>query len=568
MQQISYLIARLLREHGVDRVFSLCGGHILPVWDALHRLGIRIIDVRDERAAVHMAHAHSDLTGQLGVAVVTAGPGMTNAVTGIANAHISRVPLLVIAGAPPGPQQNMGALQSIPQVDMVRLITQYARTISRAEHILRELDEAIACAEGFGGEPGPAFIEFPTDVLRASIPDAMIDSMRFHARARNIIPASAESIRAAAGLLAKSRRPLVISGRGARDAGNSLHKFLDAYRCVYLDTPESRGLIPDDHPRFMPAMRGRAMREADLVFTVGRSLDFQLAYGSRAVFAEAHFIRAGTTASELRGNRRSEVELFGSPAAVLDALAEKMDGTLTEHDHLWLEEMQVADRNNRQNLIKKMSEMPPGEDGAMHPYRLLGCVRDKLDQNAVVIADGGDFLSFSRIALTGTSYLDCGPFGCLGVGVPFGIAASMAFPDRKVVVMSGDGSFGFNAMELDTCRRHNARVVFIVANNGGWNIERNDQKLNYEGRIIGTELAGCNYAELARSLGVRGERIEHPEDLPAALERAFNHAPALLDVMVTRDAVSPDSMSGLPIVPDTQALTVWDELEKAMRAED
>jgi len=568
MQQVSYLIARLLREHRVDRVFSLCGGHILPVWDALHQLGIRIIDVRDERAAVHMAHAHSDLTGQLGVAVVTAGPGMTNAVTGIANAHISRVPLLVIAGAPPRPQQNMGALQSIPQVDMVRLITRYARTICRAEHILRELDEAIACAEGFGGEPGPAFIEFPTDVLRASIPDAIIDSMRFHARANNMVPASAESMRAAAGLLTKSRRPLVISGRGAKDAGKPLHKFLDAYRCVYLDTPESRGLIPDDHPRFMPAMRGRAMREADMVFTVGRSLDFQLAYGSRAVFAEAHFIRAGTTASELRGNRRSEVELFGSPAAVLDALAEIMDGTLTELDHRWLEEMQAADRNSRQNLIKKMSEMPPGEGGAMHPYRLLECMREKLDQDAVVIADGGDFLSFSRIALTGTSYLDCGPFGCLGVGVPFGIAASMAFPGRKVVVMSGDGSFGFNAMELDTCRRHNARVVFIVANNGGWNIERNDQKLTYEGRIIGTELTGCNYAELARSLGVRGERIERPEDLPAALERAFSNAPALLDVMVTRDAVSPDSMSGLPIVPDTQALTVWDELEKAMREKD
>jgi acetolactate synthase-1/2/3 large subunit len=427
------------------------------------------------------------------------------------------------------------------------------------------LDEAVACAQGHGGEPGPAFIEVPTDVLRASIPDAIIDPLRFRARDVEMIPVSADSIRAAAVLLTKSTRPLVISGRGARDAGRSLHKFLDAYRCVYIDTPESRGLIPDDHPRFMPAMRSRAMREADLVFTIGRSLDFQLAYGSRAVFAEAHFIRAGTTASELRGNRRPEVELFGSPAAVLGALAETMKGTRTEVDHLWLEEMQLADRNNRQNLIKKMSNMPPGEDGAMHPYRLLGCVRDKLDQNAVLIADGGDFLSFSRIALSGTSYLDCGSFGCLGVGVPFGIAASLAFPDRKVVVLSGDGSFGFNAIELDTCRRHNAGVVFIVANNGGWNIERNDQKLNYEGRIVGTELEGCNYAKLARSLGVRGERIENPQDLPAALERAFNNAPAVLDVKVTRDAVSPDSMSGLPIVPDNQALTIWDELERAMQ---
>jgi acetolactate synthase-1/2/3 large subunit len=191
--------------------------------------------------------------------------------------------------------------------------------------------------------------------------------------------------------------------------------------------------------------------------------------------------------------------------------------------------------------------------------------RQKLGRDAVVIADGGDFLSFARIALTGAAYLDCGPFGCLGVGVPFGIAAALALPDRKVVVMSGDGSFGFNAIELDTCRRHQARAVFVVANNGGWNIERNDQKLSFGGRIVGTELEGCDYARLAQAVGVRGERIESPDQLPGALERAFKNAPALLDVAVTRDAVSPDSKSGLPVVPDTQALTAWDDLEKAMR---
>jgi acetolactate synthase-1/2/3 large subunit len=564
MEEISHLIARFLSERNVERVFSLCGGHILPVWDAVHRRGIQIIDVRDERAAVHMAHAHSDLTGRLGVAIVTAGPGMTNAVTGIANASISRVPLLVIAGVPPRPQQNMGALQSLPQVDMVRPITRYARTISRPEHLLRELDEAVASAQGHCGEPGPAFIDFPTDVLRASISDSSIDPIRLRAPEPAILPAATASIRRAAKLLTHSRRPLVISGRGARGAGTSLHKFLDVFRCVYLDTAESRGLIDEDHPRFMPAMRGRAMREADLVLTVGRSLDFQLAYGSRAVFAEAQFIRTGTTPSELRGNRRPEVELFGSPGTVLDALADTIRGTPAKLDAAWLEDMQAADRKNRQGLAEKMRTVPPGEDGAMHPYRLLGCVRAKLNRDAVVVADGGDFLSFARLALTGTSYLDCGPFGCLGVGVPFGIAASLAFPDRQVIVLSGDGSFGFNAIELDTCRRHSARVVFIVANNGAWNIERNDQQFNYGGRIVGTELEGCDYAGLAQSLGVRGDRIEHPHDLPDALERAFNNAPALLDVRVTRDAVSPDSKSGLAIVPDTQALAAWDEFEKAM----
>ena len=312
MEQLSDLIARFLKKRSVDRVFSLCGGHIMPIWDALHRLGVRIIDARDERAAIHMAHAHSELTGRLGVAVVTAGPGMTNAVTGIANAYISRVPLLIIAGMPPGPQQYMGALQAIPQVDVVRSITRYARTVFSPEHSLRELDEAMACAEGHCGEPGPAFIDFPTNVLRASLPDSVPDPTYWRAREAFIIPPDNSKISSAAALLTRSRRPLVISGRGARGAGTALHKFLDAFRCVYLDTPESRGLISEDHPRFMPAMRGRAMREADLVFTVGRSLDFQLAYGSRAVFPEARFIRTGTTPSEIRSNRRSEVEIFSA----------------------------------------------------------------------------------------------------------------------------------------------------------------------------------------------------------------------------------------------------------------
>ena len=439
MEQISNLIARFLKERGVDRVFSLCGGHIMPIWDHLHGLGIRIVDVRDERAAVHMAHAHSELTGRFGVAMVTAGPGLTNAVTGIANAYVSRVPLLVLSGVPPRPQQGMGALQAIPQADMVRLITRYARTVSSAEHVLRELDEAVAYAEGHGGEPGPAYLDFPTDVLRETIPASMIDAMRFRARETPVFSPDAESIGAAAALLAKSKRPLVISGRGAKSAAKSLFKFLEVFECIYLDTAESRGLIPEDHPLFVPAMRGKAMREADLIFTIGRTLDFQLAYGSKAVFPEAQFIRTGTTPSELRGNCRPEVEIFGSPAAVLDALAEKLGEGIAASDQGWLKEMQTADRQSRQNLLNNLCTAPPGKDGAMHPYRLLGCVREKLERDAVVIADGGDFLSFARIALTGAVYLDCGPFGLTGSSSPIiGISESCTGAEGFLISVIAD----------------------------------------------------------------------------------------------------------------------------------
>jgi len=563
MEDVSHLIARFLKERMVDRVFSLCGGHILPIWDHIHRLGIRIIDVRDERAAVHMAHAHRELTGRLGVALVTAGPGMTNAVTGIANAHVSRIPILVISGVPPRPQENMGALQSVPQAEIVRPITRYARTILRAEHVLRELDEAVSCAEGHCGEPGPAFIDFPTDLLREEIPETLVDTSRFRVREFAAVIPSQENIQATVDMLWKATRPLVISGRGTRGAEKGLLQILDALGCVYLDTAEGRGLVPEDHPAYMPAMRGRAMREADVVLTIGRTLDFQLGYGSKAVFPNAGFVRIGRSASELRGNRRADVELFGSSQEVLESLVKTSKGESPATDRAWVEEMRAIDIKRRQGLRQKLLETPPGKDGAMHPYQLLGYVQEALKEDAIVVADGGDFLSFSRIALTGSAYLDCGAFGCLGVGVPFGIASALAFPKRQVVVLSGDGSFGFNAIELDTCRRHEARVVFIVANNGGWNIERNDQKEAYGGRIVGTELEECDYAGLARSLGVHGERVERPEDLPDVIRRAFDQAPAVLDVTVTRDAVSPDAAAGIPGIPNRQALSTWDELEQS-----
>ena len=180
-----------------------------------------------------------------------------------------------------------------------------------------------------------------------------------------------------------------------------------------------------------------------------------------------------------------------------------------------------------------------------------------------MVADGGDILSFARIALTGKTYLDPGRFGCLGVGVPFGISAALAYPERQVIVITGDGAFGLNAIDIDTAKRHGARVVFVVANNAGWNIERNDQIETYGGRIVGTELPACDYASMPRAFGLHGERVDDPANLPAAIKRAFENAPALLDVIVTRDASSPDARSGLPIVPDTQPLSSWDKMEKA-----
>jgi acetolactate synthase-1/2/3 large subunit len=566
--EISFLISKFMAERGVDRIFSLCGGHILPIWDYAARLGIRIIDVRDERAAVHMAQAHVELTGKPGVAMVTAGPGMTNAVTGIANAYISRVPLLVISGRPPRPQEFMGALQDLPQVEIIKPITRYARTIQHANHVLRELDEAFACAAGQGNEPGPAFIDFPTDLLREQIPVPLVDKDRFTSREVFYPDPPPEAVNRALDILWSARRLVMISGRGARGAARSITKLLDKLGCVYLDTTESRGLVPDDHPASMPAVRGRATQEADVVITLGRSLDFQLGYGSPAVFPDARFVRIGTSAAELRSNRRGDVEIYGSISMVLDAILTRLGQGRLSIDAEWIDDLRSHDRVRRDKLQHQLTQAAPGADGAMHPYRLLGCLKDALNRDAVIIADGGDILSFARIALTGGMYMDCGGFGCLGVGVPFGIAAALAYPDKQVVVVSGDGSFGINAIDLDTARRHDARVVFVVANNYAWNIELNDQIASYDGRIVGTELPSCDYAGLARALGLHAERIEDPAKLPDAFKQALEKAPSLLDVIVTRDAISPDGRSGIPVIPDMQPLVQWDDMERVRSGKD
>ena len=561
--EVAFIIAKFLKEHGVDRIFGVCGGHILPIWDHAASLGIRLIDVRDERSAVHMAQAHSELTAQLGVAMVTAGPGMTNAITGIANAHVSRVPLLVISGRPPRPQEYMGALQDLPQPEIIKPITRYARTIHYASHVLSQLDEAIARAEGQGNEPGPVFIEFPTDLLRDTLPKALLEQDCFSPREGFYAIPSPEAIKHAIDILWSAKRLLVISGRGARGAQGSLIRLLDVLGCIYLDTTESRGLVPDDHPSSMPAVRGRAMQEADVLLTVGRSLDFQLGYGSPALFPNTRFVRIGECAIELRGNRRGDVEVFGSTAKVLEAILAEAGKRRSSIDSTWVEEMRQNDRERRERLQVELAQAVPGADGAMHPYRLLGCIRSILSRDAIVVADGGDILSFARIALTGKTYLDPGSFGCLGVGVPFGISAALAYPERQVIVITGDGAFGINAIDIDTAKRHGARVVFVVVNNAGWNIERNDQIETYGGRIVGTELPSCDYAGMARAFGLHGERVDDPANLPEAIKSAFENAPALLDVIVTRDASSPDARSGLPIVPDTQPLSSWDKMEKA-----
>ena len=558
------VIARFLKARGVDRVFGLCGGHIMPIWMCCDAEGIRIVDVRDERAAVYMAHAHSELTGSLGVALVTAGPGMTNAMTGIANAHVSRAPVLVLSGGPPRAQENRGGLQDLPHPDMARPITRYARTVREPSLVLQELDEAVSRALGQGGEPGPVYLDFPTDTLRGEVPKPLQLEEHFRPKPRPVLLPSDGDVTAAVELLWSAKRPLVISGRGARAAGVELRALLDRLGAPYLDTGESKGVVPDSHPSVVAAMRGSVMGQADVVVTIGRRLDFQLAYGSPAVFGAAQFLRIGDAPSEIRDNRRGVVELFAQPAAALTAILRKAGERKPAIDRPWAQELRGKHEERARKLQASMESAASDAEGRIHPNRLLAELQAQLSPDAVVVADGGDFLSFARVALSSSTYLDPGSLGCIGIGTPFGIAAALAFPKRQVVVATGDGAFGFNAMEIDTAVRHRAAVLIVVANNSAWQIEVHDQT-DTHGKVVGTRLQSSDYAQMARAFGMHAERVERAEDLKGAIARALINRPALLDVVVSPEARSSDGKSGLAWVPDLQPLTAWDQAERNWR---
>jgi len=558
-------IAAFLKARGVDRIFGLQGGHIQPLWDAVARHGIRIIDVRDEGAAVHMAHAHNELTGALGVAMVTVGPGVTNTVTAVANASLARASVLLIGGCPPLAQINMGPLQDIPHVDIMRPITRSARTLRVADQLIRELDEAVARAMGDAGEPGPVYIEIPPELFGRTIPDTLVLPEWMAAKPKRVLPPDPAAVKAAVDALWSAKRPLVLTGRGAKDAARELVRLLDASGALYLDTQESRGLVPADHPAVMNAMRGTVMGEADLVVVIGRKLDYQTAYGSPAIYPHARFIRIADNAGELIDNRRGEVEILATPALALEAMVTAAANRAPNTDKTWADGLR---KKQKERSAPRKTEPATGSDGKIHPGVIFDAVAEQADPDYIAIADGGDLLSFARVGLKAKTYMDAGAFGCLGVGVPYAVAASLAFPGRQVISINGDGAFGINAMEIDTAVRHGAKPVFIISNNAAWNIERLDQEMNYEGRVVGTLLRHSDYAAMARAFGLHGERVEKPEDFPAALKRALQNAPALIDVVTSQTVLSSDSKKGLGTVAEFQALGSWDKAERKRRGLD
>jgi acetolactate synthase-1/2/3 large subunit len=405
----------------------------------------------------------------------------------------------------------------------------------------------------------------PTDVLRTHVPPQLVLDEWITPKPPRAIPPDPVAVKEAVDVFWSAKRPVVITGRGAKQAGPALVRLLESTGALYLDTQESRGLVPADHPSTAAAVRAAAMTDADVVLLIGRKLDYQVGYGSPAVFPNARFIRISDSPGELIDNRRGQPELLASPHLALEAVVAAAGNRESGIDKAWADGLRKRHRD-RIAAAKSAKDTPTtGSDGKIHPRVIFDAIAATAPPNYIAIADGGDLLSFARTGLAATTYMDAGAFGCLGVGVPFAIAAALAMPDRQVISVNGDGAFGINAMEIDTAVRHGAKVVFIVSNNAAWNIERLDQEMNYGGRVVGTTLRHSDYAGLARSLGAHGERVEKPSELEGALHRALKNAPALVDVVTSQSVLSTDAQKGLGFVPDFQALTAWDDAERKRR---
>lgn len=549
------IAARTLAELA-DRVYGLCGGHIQPIWDAIADTDASIVDTRDERAAVHAAHAEADVTGQLGVALVTAGPGFTNAVTGIANAYTSGVPLLVVTGYPPIPQFERGALQEVPHRDMAEPVTVTDRTVYEAGRIREYIVEAAGTALD---ERGPALVEVPTDVLRRT-------AEWVHDRPVPTEPHDVTADRApldrAADALRNADRPVAVLGRGSRDAPGEIQEFVETVRLPVLTTAGSKGVVPETNDFCVPGARGDAMSKADLYLVLGKRLDFTLGYGSPAVFGDSGWIQVDVDAGALRRNRTPDVPVRGTVSSAVAGLRARLDGPVGTRE--WVREL----RETHEERAARMAERKTADETPIHPYRVCGAVEQAIGDDAIVICDGGDALSFGRVALPATNprgYLDPGPLGCLGVGLPFAIGASLARPDADVVCFTGDGSLGFNLADIETAVRHEVDLTVVVANNAGWNIERYDQRENY-GREIGSELSDVAFDEVATGLGAEGRSVSDPAALNEVVEQAVGTpGPVVVDVPVDPDVVSPDAANGLARVPDYQPLDAWDRQERELR---
>ena len=525
------LVARTLAAQGVSTIYTLCGGHVVQIYDGCVNHGIAVIDTRHEQAAAHAADAHARLTRNIGVAVVTAGPGVTDAVTGIANAYEARSPVILIGGAAPLRTKGMGALQEMPQTGMFKDFTKASFTIDKTEDIPKRMAEAFQTA--LSGRPGPVFIELPFDVIFNAVEPPEI------APRVNIepIPPKLSDVARMFALLRGAQKPIMVAGTQVYwdEAHEALRELTEQTGIPVFTNGAGRGTLPMNHPNCFKSARGAALREADVVVLIGTPLDFRLKFGQEGWNPDAKIIQVENDTHELNHNRQAEVAMVANARLVLEALAEGLQGIRYDQ---WLENI----REKEDSKSSDLETWKQSDDIPVNHFRFGAEINDFLDENTIIIGDGGDIVSACAKVIDVTlpgQWLDPGPLGCLGVGIPFALAAKHLYPDKKVLVINGDGSFGLNGFEFDTALRFNLPIVSIVGNDAGWGQIRSPQaKMLNVDRPTATSLAPTRYDKIVEAMGGYGEQVTNPADIPAALERAFaSGKPACINVPIDRDGM-------------------------------
>jgi thiamine pyrophosphate-dependent acetolactate synthase large subunit-like protein len=521
----SELLAKSLKAQGMDTLFYLMGGPMLETESACIKLGVRAIDSRHEQGAAMMAHAYSRLTRRPGVCMASSGPGTINMATGVANAFVDAAPLVAVGGTSPRVYFGMDAFQEVDQLSLYKPITKWATRILDAKRIPDVV--ATAFRQATSGRPGPVFLDLPGDVLGEVVEESSVP-MPAHWRPAPRAHGDPAAISEAIELLSRAERPLIVAGSGVwwSDAGAALQDFVEAAGIPFYTTPLSRGSIPEDHDLAFLFARARAFSEADVVLNVGTRFNYVIQFGRPPRWAvDVKVIQVDVDPTELGHNRPADVPIFGDARAVLSQLMAEAKGKLDKGRYrTWVERLKSIDAEKGLESEKAMSD----DKVPIHPLRLCKEVRDFLRRDAILVVDGQEILNYGRQSIptfTAGHRLNSGPFGCMGVGLPFGIGAKVACPDTQVVVLHGDGSYGINGTEIDTAVRHKIPVLVVISNNGGWTA---DPKQDKPGRNLGY----TRYDKIAIDYGAHGEFVEKPHEIRAALERAYaSRKPAVVNVV-------------------------------------
>jgi acetolactate synthase-1/2/3 large subunit len=528
------LAAKALQAEGVKYVFTLCAVQLAAYYEGCETQGIKVIGMRSEQGAATAADGWSRVTGTPGVAIFTRGPGFTNAYTGIANAYLTSSPVVYIGQGRSGPAYyDLGDLMEIDKdyLELARPITKWARIC----HDTKRIPEYISMAfrHALAGKPGPVYLEAPTSVLVSQIEESEV-CLPINYRTEAKPYGDPEYVRRAAELMLKAGRLVVIAGGGVHwsRASEELQEFVTALDAPVFLNGLGRGCVPPDHPMYFSYARADALREADVILLIGAPMDFRLGYGRPpSLSGDAKIIQIDIDPTEIGRNRGADVGITGDPRAILTQLVDEVKGR-KRSDPGWLDFLRRVEAQG----IARDNEWMKSDIVPIHHLRVAGELRHFLGPDDIVVGDGGFFVNFAARVLKihkPGHWLDPGPMGCLGVGPGFAIAAKLAYSKNQVVLLSGDGAFGLNGMELETMSRYGINVVTIVGNDGAWGMEKHVH--GWRGPAIAADLSRCTrYDIMAQAMGCHGELVERPEQIRPALERAFAAGkPALLNVILT-----------------------------------